>query len=134
MITTKDKEQLRLKGISEAQFEEQLEHFRNGFPYLRISAAASVEKGIVCPDEAEQAELEQIWQDFVESGHSLLKFVPASGAASRMFKNLFAFADGASDVPQTDFERQFFEGLHRFAFFPDLDAAAAGCMAAVPMT
>lgn len=123
MITTKDKEQLRLKGISEAQFEEQLEHFRNGFPYLRISAAASVEKGIVCPDEAEQAELEQIWQDFVESGHSLLKFVPASGAASRMFKNLFAFADGASDVPQTDFERQFFEGLHRFAFFPDLDAA-----------
>lgn len=123
MITTKDKEQLKLKGISEASFEEQLNHFKTGFPYLKISAAASVEKGIVRPDEAQLAELEQEWQNYVEDGHTILKFVPASGAASRMFKNLFAFADGESDVPQTDFEKQFFEHLHDFAFFDDLDEA-----------
>lgn len=123
MITTKDKEQLKLKGISEASFEEQLNHFKTGFPYLKISAAASVEKGIVRPDEAQLAELEQEWQNYVEEGHTILKFVPASGAASRMFKNLFAFADGESDVPQTDFEKQFFEHLHDFAFFDDLDEA-----------
>ena len=90
MITTKDKEQLKLKGISEASFEEQLNHFKTGFPYLKISAAASVEKGIVRPDEAQLAELEQEWQNYVEEGHTILKFVPASGAASRMFKNSFS--------------------------------------------
>jgi hypothetical protein len=50
-----------------------------------------------------------------------VKFVPASGAASRMFKNLFEFLGADYDVPTTDFEKKFFENIHHFAFFHDLD-------------
>jgi hypothetical protein len=40
-----------------------------------------------------------------------------------MFKNLFEFLDGDHDLPQTDFERTFFERIHDFAFYPALDDA-----------
>ena len=43
MITPQDKEQLAQKGISEAQIAAQLDCFKTGFPYLELSAAASVE-------------------------------------------------------------------------------------------
>ena len=47
MITPQDKELLENKGISEEQIAEQLACFEKGFPYLKLSAAASVEKGIL---------------------------------------------------------------------------------------
>ena len=45
MITTQDKELLAKKGITEEQIAEQLACFRKGFPYLKLDAAASIEKG-----------------------------------------------------------------------------------------
>lgn len=53
----------------------------------------------------------------------IVKFVPASGAASRMFKNMFEFLGADYDVPTTDFEKKFFDHIHSFAFFNDLNAA-----------
>ncbi len=47
MITPEDKELLAKKGISEVQIAEQLACFQKGFPYLKLDAAASVEKGIL---------------------------------------------------------------------------------------
>lgn len=44
MITPQDKELLENKGISEEQIAEQLACFEKGFPYLKLSAAASVER------------------------------------------------------------------------------------------
>ena len=52
-----------------------------------------------------------------------MKFVPASGAASRMFKDLFEFLDGPADKPATPFIEQFFAHIHYFAFAKELDAA-----------
>ena len=49
--------------------------------------------------------------------------MPASGAASRMFKNMFVFLGADYDVPTTDFEKKFFVHIHSFAFFNDLNAA-----------
>ena len=43
MITPQDKELLENKGISEEQITEQLACFEKGFPYFKLSAAASVE-------------------------------------------------------------------------------------------
>ena len=54
MITTQDKELLAKKGITEAQIAEQLACFQTGFPYLKLDAAASIEKGILAPDAEEQ--------------------------------------------------------------------------------
>lgn len=50
-----------------------------------------------------------------------MKFVPASGAASRMFKDLFAFLNAAYDEPTSDFEKFFFDHLSQMAFYSDLN-------------
>ena len=52
-----------------------------------------------------------------------MKFVPASGAASRMFKNLFEFLSAEYDKPTTKFEQAFFDGIRNFAFYDDLNVA-----------
>jgi hypothetical protein len=51
-----------------------------------------------------------------------VKFVPASGAASRMFKDMFAFLDADYDVPTTAFEKNYFDNIEKFAFYDELDA------------
>ena len=122
-MTEKDKALLQQKGITEEQFREQLQCFVHGFPYLRLSAAASVEKGITVLAEAEQQAALAAWDAYTAGGHAIVKFVPASGAASRMFKNLYAFLDAAYDEPTTDFEKTFFANLPAAAYHADLDAA-----------
>lgn len=91
MITPEDKELLAQKGISEVQIAEQLTCFQKGFPYLKLDAAASVEKGILAPDAEEQKAYLAAWDAYTNSDKTIVKFVPASGAASRMFKNLLNF-------------------------------------------
>lgn len=122
MITKYDEIYLEEKGISLKQLEKQLDDFRNGFPFLELAAAASVEKGImVVSPEVEHKYLET-WDAYASAGKNIIKFVPASGAATRMFKDLFEFVDASYDVPTSVFEKAFFEGLDKFAFYEDLDA------------
>ena len=123
MLTTEDRKQLAQKGISEQQIESQLNQFRQGFPYLKLRAAAAIGNGIVAPSEAECQTLVKAWNDYKAEGHHITKFVPASGAASRMFKNMFEFRDGDHDAPQTDFEQKYFNRIADFAFCPALDDA-----------
>lgn len=123
MITPQDKELLKSKGISEEQIAEQLACFKKGFPYLKLSAAASVEKGILTPDTNEQKEYLDAWEGYRQTDKVVVKFVPASGAASRMFKNLFEFLGADYNVPQTSFEKMFFEKIEDFAFYDDLNMA-----------
>ena len=123
MFTPEDRKQLSQKGISEQQIENQMRQFREGFPYLHLRAAASIGNGILSPSDSESQAFVEAWEMYKAEGHHITKFVPASGAASRMFKNLFEFRDGEQDAPQSDFMRTFFERLHDFAFFPALDDA-----------
>lgn len=123
MITTKDKEQLGKKGITESQITEQLKSFEEGFPFLELDAAASIEKGILAPDEKEQEIYLNAWDEYLNSKKKIVKFVPASGAASRMFKDLFAFLDAEYQEPQTDFEKNFIAHLDKFAFYKLLNGA-----------
>jgi hypothetical protein len=64
----------------------------------------------------------EAWNDYLNGKKQITKFVPASGAASRMFKDLFSFLSASYDVPETDFEKAFFEGIKKFAFYDELDA------------
>lgn len=82
MITPQDKELLENKGISEEQIAEQLACFEKGFPYLKLSAAASVEKGILAPDTDEQKKYLDAWEAYTQTDKVVVKFVPASGASS----------------------------------------------------
>jgi hypothetical protein len=121
MLTQEDKELLAAKGITESQIADQLASFEKGFPYLKLEAAASIGHGILAPAEEERGAYLNAWDAYKQSDKKIVKFVPASGAASRMFKNLFEFLGADYDVPTTDFEKKFFENIHHFAFFHDLD-------------
>lgn len=121
MLTPQDKELLAKKGISEAQIEDQLESFKKGFPFLKLDAAASINKGILAPANEEQDFYLAEWERYKEQDNSILKFVPASGAASRMFKNLFEFLEAKYEVPTTKFENEFFARIADFAFYDDLN-------------
>lgn len=124
MLTHEDKELLAKKGISETQIAEQLECFKKGFPFLKLAAAASVDNGgILIPGKEEQDAYLHAWDTYKQGNKKIVKFVPASGAASRMFKNLFEFLGADYNVPTTDFEKKFFDHIHSFAFFNDLNAA-----------
>ena len=123
MITTQDKELLAKKGITEEQIVEQLACFQTGFPFLKLDAAASIEKGILAPDAEEQKAYLAAWDAYTNTDKTVVKFVPASGAASRMFKNLFEFLSADYDQPTTKFEQSFFDGIKNFAFYDDLNVA-----------
>jgi len=92
LLSEKDLEQLKSKGITRDRVRDQLETFREGIPFVNLEKAAVIGDGIskFSPDE-EKALIEEFEKS--QTGLSLLKFVPASGAASRMFKGLFNFLD-----------------------------------------
>ncbi|MDP4238033.1 MAG: DUF4301 family protein [Bacteroidota bacterium] len=121
MLTQTDEEILKKRGITTSQIEEQLKSFVNGFPFLEIRSAAEPGKGIVLVQKEEIPVLLNQWDEYLQTDASILKFVPASGAASRMFKDLFSFLEGQNDVPGNDFENKFFNEIEKFAFFGDLN-------------
>ena len=121
MLSERDLKQIADKGISEKQIEIQLNEFKTGFPFLRLEAAASVEHGIVATTEESRAKYEKSWEQYKAAGKKVVKFVPASGAASRMFKDMFAFVDAEYDKPTTDFEKKYFDNIGNFAFHDALD-------------
>ena len=122
MLTEKDLKQIAQRGITEEQIKTQLKEFETGFPFLKLEAAASVGNGIVAPNESERKLYVKAWEDYKAAGKRIVKFVTASGAASRMFKNMFAFVDADYDVPTTDFEKKYFDEIEKFAFYEALDA------------
>ena len=122
MLTQQDLKQLAQKGIAEQQIETQLGQFKTGFPFLKLEAAAAIGRGIVAPNDAERKHFVDAWQKYKAEGKKVVKFVPASGAASRMFKDMFAFVDADYDVPTTDFEKKYFDNIDKFAFSAELDA------------
>ncbi len=91
-LTGKDLQQLSEKGISREQLEKQVEIFREGIPFIRLEKAAVVSDGITKCSKAQEKEYLEKYERSV-SKLEPLKFVPASGAASRMFKALFNFLE-----------------------------------------
>ena len=92
MFTQKEIQQITEHGLTPAQIERQLENFRQGFPFLRVVATASPDDGITM---LSATELQNAVDAYAKRAHKLktVKFVPASGAATRMFKELFAFVN-----------------------------------------
>ena len=116
MLSEQDLKQIAARGITEEQVNHQLGQFKTGFPFLKLEAAAAIGKGIEAPTEEERAKCIEVWNQYKQEGHKIVKFVPASGAASRMFKDMFAFVDAPYDAPTTDFEKYFFDHIKQFAF------------------
>ena len=117
MFTPSDLAQLQARGISEEKALKQLQSFATGFPELDIVSAASLGNGVLNPTEEEIDAYVQAWQDYLNEGHTVLKFVPASGAASRMFKDLFEYLETGE---KTKFIDKFLVEKEHFAFAPQL--------------
>lgn len=118
MWNEQDIKQMEAKGLTTEQIDKQLARFAQGFPWLRIQAVATAGNGIVRLSTKDENSCIQSWKQF---DGTIEKFVPASGAASRMFKNLYAFVNSGRSVPETDFELSFFDHIQQFAFYSTLN-------------
>lgn len=123
MLTPADHELLKAKGITATQLEAQLKMLKEGFPYLTLISPATIGNGILVATPEIASDSIAIWNEFLAKGGSVVKMVPASGAASRMFKDLFAFLNGKEEKPDSEFVKTFFKDIENFAFFPALNAA-----------
>lgn len=112
------------KGITPEELEKQLNMLASGFPYLKIEAPATLGNGITLPSEELQDQSIEIWEKYLESGAKILKMTPASGAASRMFKDLFAFLNGKHEKPDSDFVKTFFNRIEDYPFYDCLNLEA----------
>lgn len=120
-FTPADEAQLQAKGISKADVEAQIERFRTGFPYLRIESAVAPGRGMIPLEKRLEQEAVETWKSYLAQGGDVLKFVPASGAASRMFKALFEFVNGEAAVPaEGSAVAQLLGRIGDFAFYPQL--------------
>ncbi len=125
MFTPQDINQLHAHGISESAAEAQMTRFRTGFPYLKLSGSAAAGNGITVLSPEAEAEAVERWQKYLADGGDVAKFVPASGAASRMFKALFAFVNGSDDTaPAGSPVAQLLAGLDRLPLSMNLTKPA----------
>jgi hypothetical protein len=116
MFSEKDLLQIQSKNIEIATVEQQIQDFKDGFPFMQLEKAATVEDGVIRLSEEDVTKFADLYAE-KSKDLDLLKFVPASGAATRMFKSLFTFlTDDKSDKSV----EQFFERLPEFAFYKDL--------------
>ncbi|TRX51308.1 DUF4301 family protein [Fulvivirga sp. M361] len=116
-------EELKKAGADVATVKEQLEYFKTGFPFLSIVRSASIGDGI---RKLESTDIQGFMSLYEKSLPTLqaLKFVPASGAASRMFKLLFEYLEeDESKGASSDFIQKFINGLDHFAFVKSLEKA-----------
>ncbi|GBD89119.1 hypothetical protein BMS3Abin03_03069 [bacterium BMS3Abin03] len=124
----------RSNEISFGNILKQIEIFEKGIPFLKLNRPCKIGDGIIVIPEEKHNQLINKFQDAVNEGR-VMKFVPASGAASRMFKHLQSVSEKLKDVTlqtlqtlidngDTDAElvKEFIEKIKLFAFYPELEA------------
>jgi hypothetical protein len=117
-FTAEDIRQIRAEGLIEAQVLDQIELFKKKIFPIQLNRPCRIGDGIVVIPEEDKDKLLQYHERECRKGR-MIKFVPASGAASRLFKEWFKFLDEGrfdSEAAAAGFSRD----LRRFAFFKDL--------------
>lgn len=112
-FTTSDIEQIQSHGLNPAETEKQIAIFKSGFPFTDIISAATIGNGVL-------PMLDETYAEYYLANcdkYKIVKFVPASGAATRMFKDLFEYlsTDTMNTTTQT-----VLDNLTDFAFYDDL--------------
>jgi len=119
--TINDLNQLKELGISTSEAESQLLRLQNGFSSPNLLAPARISDGIKLLSTDEEKHLELLFEE-KKNGLSICKFVPASGAASRMFVHLHSIGQDQYD----DSAKEFMAHLRDFPFWPKLQQIAQG--------
>ena len=125
LFDKRDIARIEERGLTPESVNAQLERMRAGFPYLPIVRPASVGDGITTLSDDEAETYEALYVARARRLHAE-KFVPASGAATRMFKELFEYEESGVATPGV---RRIVENLENFAFSDRLrlgDSASGG--------
>ncbi len=132
MFDQQDFDQIHAKGIEVKKIEKEIRFFRTGFPFIRLVRPAKINDGIKSLNIYLKDSYINIFEVSVKDLR-IVKFVPASGAASRMFKHLFEFWNQHSDTPVSlsDYPgdqgfnsvHYLFSHLPEIAFYPTLKSA-----------
>lgn len=129
MFSDKDLQQIKAKGITLDEVGKQLQFFRQGVPFTNLVEAATIGNGILKFSKKEQEQFVTYFEK--ECAHkALLKFVPASGAATRMFKFLYEFLEAYQPEKESTNAfinkykanqlSMFFIGAEKFPFYTEV--------------
>ena len=116
IFSSTDLEQIAKHGLTLDAVNEQLRDFKRGFDYADIVAPLTIGDGIIQMDDDTRRRGIMLYDKYCIN-HKIVKFVPASGAATRMFRDLYAFLDSGTSNPTVD---QVVNNITRMAFYPDL--------------
>jgi hypothetical protein len=137
-LSTEEAAEIAAHGLDQTDVARQLEFYANAPDFAQLLRPCTRGDGLTVVDAADQARLVSLFDQAVRS-RDVIKFVPASGAASRMFKTPLAYLYSADPVTRADVEvaankgdgdaaelLKLIDGLERFAFFDDLRASMEG--------
>lgn len=132
MFSAQNLQEIAQRGVQLSQVEKQLKRFETGFNPMNIVAPATLENGIKHFSDKEIEDFAKYY-DVQKKNKKIVKFIPASGAASRMFKMLFGLLneyDGSEDSYKKLFSKtglhsakNFIDEIEKFAFYDDLKIA-----------
>ena len=121
MLTNDDVLQIESRGATVSNVKAQMDRFKSGFPWMKIVAPATDKKGIAVLSEQQAKEAAAYYEHAHINGKC--KFVPASGAASRMFKDLFSglstLENGGGPLPEDTPAARFVRNIASFAFYDE---------------
>ncbi len=119
MFTDRDFLAFERRGVTAEEVEAQLENFKRGFKAVHLTSPATIGDGIIHIDESEEEQLISAYKRGSEEKR-IVKMVPASGSASRMFKDLFAFLNSPEGEEIPEKIELFFKEIERFPFYESL--------------
>ena len=128
MFTQKDLHQIEKRGIRIDDLNRQIKYFKSGFPPADIVMPATPGQGIIRMTDGDEKSYREVYQQNAPD-FKIARFIPASGAATRMFKSLFGALEsleGMSAAQQQEWVennpeiRQFMKDLPEYPFYEDL--------------
>jgi Domain of unknown function (DUF4301) len=120
MFSEKDLKQIKLQNLTPEQVKSQLQAFKHGVDFLDIDRAAKINDGILFFTEEKIAHFISLYENAAKE-MDVVKFVPASGAASRMFKSLTEYY--FEENKNANYVAEFFEQIKEYAFYSELKTA-----------
>lgn len=133
LFSREDLCKIKEQGLAPEDVIEQIDIFKKGFPYSKLVKPCTEGDGILALDESKTDDLAAIYSEAEKAGRCM-KFVPASGAASRMFKQLLSFYSSPADnselsnaavngEPAGGDILRFIDEIKRFPFYSELKEA-----------
>lgn len=116
MFTSQDLVDFKERNISIEKVEKQIEQFKKGFPYIKLNRPATINDGILKMNENDINDGIDNYEKYSKNA-KVVKFVPASGAATRMFKDLYEFLDSKDTIDKYPKANQVYQNLSKFAFY-----------------